>query len=75
MRPFFDDRFKVERFMCDIYLFKGPGTYIPRKEEAIIDLVESTIVKPDTGILFEALYDMVDMSGTERKAGSLWVHT
>ena len=37
-RPFIDERYEdgVERFVTDEYLFKGPGTYIPRIEESVV---------------------------------------
>ena len=36
-RPFYDERENegVERFVNEEYLYKGPGTYIPRIEESV----------------------------------------
>jgi major vault protein len=51
-RPFLDTRDgKKERFISDEYLFKGPGTYIPRVEEIIKSKIEALIVLPNHALL------------------------
>jgi len=71
LRPFVDERNKdEERFIDDEYLFKGPGTYEPRIEEAIKNRIEAVIVKPNNALLLSAIRDTVDASGKVRKAGS-----
>jgi hypothetical protein len=37
VEPFTDERWKspIERFVGDEYLYRGPGTYIPRIEESV----------------------------------------
>jgi len=45
-RPFLDNRFgsEIQRFTQDQYLFRGPGTYIPRVEETVNKKVEAIVV-------------------------------
>lgn len=69
-RPFLDNRVeKAERFIGDEYLFKGPGTYIPRIEETIKTKIEAIIVLPNHGLLLKAKRDTIDVLGQARKAG------
>jgi major vault protein len=61
VRPFVDERDeKKERFIDDEYLFKGPGTYIPRVEEVINQRIESIIVLPNHALLLKAKRDVID---------------
>lgn len=70
-RPFVDERDgKNQRFIGDEYLFKGPGTYIPRIEESIKTRIEAIIVLPNHGLLLKAKRDTLDSQGEVRKAGS-----
>ncbi len=70
VRPFSDERDKnKERFVTDEYLFKGPGTYIPRVEEEVLRKIESRIVLPNNGIVLKAKRDLIDASGEKRVAG------
>jgi major vault protein len=74
-RPFIDEREgKVERFIGDEYLFKGPGTYVPKVEESIKSRIEAIIVLPNHGLLLKAKRDTVDALGETRKAGSSVYH-
>lgn len=69
-RPFIDERDgKNQRFIGDEYLFKGPGTYIPRIEESIKTRIEAIIVLPNHGLLLKAKRDTVDALDQPRKAG------
>ena len=71
IRPFLDQREgEKERFIDDEYLFKGPGTYIPRVEEVVSLKIESKIVLPNEGLFLQAKRDTVDSDGVVRKAGS-----
>ena len=69
MRPFYDENEKVERFPGDQYLFHGPGTYIPRIEEDIVEQVKSIIIRPNTSLVLKAKRDLVDSSNKQRRAG------
>lgn len=78
--PFVDERdpaHKVERYIEDEYLFKGPGTYIPRIEESIVNRIGDSrdgfaaiIVLPNHALLLKAKRDTTDVNGTPRKAGA-----
>lgn len=69
-RPFVDERFsKVERFVNDDYLFKGPGTYIPRIDESVQKRLEALLVLPGTGIVLKAKRDTKDCRDKPRTAG------
>jgi major vault protein len=69
-RPFIDTRDgKKERFIGDEYLFKGPGTYIPKIEESIVSRIEALIVLPNNALLLKAKRETVDALGVTRKAG------
>jgi major vault protein len=55
-RPFKDSRDgDKERFIEDKYLFKGPGTYIPRIDEKVDSRIEGRIIKPNEALLLRAL--------------------
>lgn len=74
-RPFVDTRDgKCERFIGDEYLFKGPGTYIPRIEESIQSRIEAILILPNHGILLKAKRDTVDSLGEKKRAGERWLH-
>ncbi len=69
-RPFIDTRDgKDERYIGDEYLFKGPGTYIPRIEETIKDKIEAIIVLPNHALLLKAKRETIDVLGATRSAG------
>ena len=69
-RPFLDTRDgNQQRFIGDEYLFKGPGTYIPRIEESVTSRIEAVIVLPNHALLLKAKRDTVDVLGQIRKAG------
>jgi hypothetical protein len=59
----------LERFVDDEYLFKGPGTYIPRVEERLVSKLEALIVLQNNALLIKAKKDTKDSDGTLRKAG------
>jgi major vault protein len=58
----------------DEYLYRGPGTYIPRIEEIIKSRLEAIIVLPNHGLLLKAKRDVEDALGKTRKAGSSVSH-
>jgi major vault protein len=74
-RPFLDSRGdKLERFVDDEYLFKGPGTYIPRVDEEVVSRLEALIVLQNNALLVRAKKDTKDSDGILRKAGEQWLH-
>lgn len=50
-------------------MFKGPGTYIPRIEEAVKCRIEAIIVLPNHALLLRAKRETVDALGNVRKPG------
>ena len=69
-RPFKDERFEdIERFVNDLYLIKGPGTYIPRIEETVERKIEALTVLPNNGIVLKAKRNLIDATGKEKIAG------
>jgi len=57
----------------DEWLFRGPGTYIPRVEVQVVEIVRAVIVKPNQALRLKARRDCVDSSGTKRYAGEEWL--
>merc|ERR1719473_1591581 len=66
-----DDQLSIKRRAGDEWLFRGPGTYIPRVEVTIVDHIKSVIIKNNTALRLKALRattDSLDRS-IQRKAG------
>lgn len=71
-RGFIDERSreeKKERFVNDEYLYKGPGTYIPRIEESVSLKLTAQIVLPENGLVIRAKRSLIDATGKKRVAG------
>jgi major vault protein len=60
---------EVQRFAGDEWLFKGPGTYIPRIEVQVIEIVRANVIKPLQALRLRA----TKATGT-RKAGEEWLY-
>jgi len=58
----------------DEWLFEGPATYIPKIEEAIIEEICATVLRPNTGLLLRARSACKNRMGTYREAGEEWLH-
>jgi major vault protein len=65
----------VSRVAGDEWLFIGPGTYIPRIEESVVEKVPSIIVKENEALKIKAKMDCVDWNGKKRVAGEQWLVT
>jgi len=63
----------VERHAGDEWLFCGPGTYIPRVEVQVVDVVRATIVQPRQALRLRARCEMVSRDGVKRTAGEEWL--
>ena len=57
----------------DEWLFKGPGTYVPRVEVQIVERVQATIIRPNQALLVKARNNCVDYEGNTRKVGEEWL--
>jgi major vault protein len=57
----------------DEWLFKGPGTYIPRVEVEEVDTQNAIILKPNEALKLRAVRECTDSAGGTRKAGEVWL--
>jgi major vault protein len=64
---------KVKRNAGDEWLFRGPGTYIPRVEVQVVEITRSVIVKPNQALKLRARRECTDGFGEARKAGEEWL--
>jgi len=72
--PFKDERAGgIERMPEDTYLFKGPDTYIPKREEEVIQEVKAIVIKPNQALLVKAIRKMKDAEGIQRRPGERWL--
>jgi len=65
----------LKRHAGDEWLFKGPGTYHPRREVQVLQPVESRLIKLNQALRLRAKRDLVDSTGKERKVGEEWLVT
>jgi major vault protein len=71
-RDFTDEEGKAKH-AGDEWLFEGPGTYIPRVEVQVVEVVQARIIKPNQALKLRARKLTVDRHGKERKAGEEWL--
>jgi major vault protein len=64
---------EVIRKAGDEWLFSGPGTYIPRVEVQVVEIVKAIIVKPQQALKLRARRELLSKDGIERKAGEEWL--
>jgi len=72
IRDFTDEEGKAKR-AGDEWLFEGPGTYIPRVEVQVVEIVQARIIKPNQALKLRARKLTIDRSKKERKAGEEWL--
>uniref|UniRef100_A0A8C8HYE7 Major vault protein n=1 Tax=Oncorhynchus tshawytscha TaxID=74940 RepID=A0A8C8HYE7_ONCTS len=61
-----------KRVAGDEWLFEGPGTYIPRKEVAVLETIKATVIKENQAIRLRARKEGVDRGGIRRVTGEEW---
>uniref|UniRef100_A0A4W4E4Y9 Major vault protein n=1 Tax=Electrophorus electricus TaxID=8005 RepID=A0A4W4E4Y9_ELEEL len=61
-----------KRVAGDEWLFEGPGTYIPRKEVAVLETIKATVIRENQAIRLRARKEGVDRSGVRRVTGEEW---
>jgi major vault protein len=61
------------RVAGDEWLFQGPGTYSPRVEVQVVEVIRSTIIKPNTALKLRARKQCNDHEGKRRDAGEEWL--
>jgi len=62
-----------KRLAGDEWLFEGPGTYIPRVEVQVVEIVRAVVIKPNSGLKLRARKETVSRNGVARKAGEEWL--
>uniref|UniRef100_A0A673WLD7 Major vault protein n=1 Tax=Salmo trutta TaxID=8032 RepID=A0A673WLD7_SALTR len=68
----FEDVGGEKRVAGDQWLFEGPGTYIPRKEVAVLETIKATVIRENQAIRLRARKEGVDRSGVRRVTGEEW---
>jgi len=63
-----------KRLAGDEWLFRGPGTYSPRIEVQVVEIIRATIVKENQALKLKARQNTVDFSGKPRQAGEEYLH-
>lgn len=67
------DAKEVKRRAGDEWLFKGPGTYIPRIDVTIKGPVNATVILKGEALRLKAIKTMVDRTNTKRECGEEWL--
>lgn len=57
----------------DEWLFEGPGTYIPKVEVAIVEVVKATIIKSNEALKLRAKKEFVGADQVPRRTGEEWL--
>uniref|UniRef100_A0A8C7J123 Major vault protein n=1 Tax=Oncorhynchus kisutch TaxID=8019 RepID=A0A8C7J123_ONCKI len=68
----FEDAGGEKRVAGDEWLFEGPGTYIPRKEVAVLETIKATVIRENQAIRLRARKEGVDRGGVRRVTGEEW---
>jgi len=70
----FEVKEKEERYSAgEEWLFSGPGTYIPRVEVQIVEIVRANIIGPNEALRLRAKKEFVDSKGNARKTAEEWL--
>jgi major vault protein len=73
IRDFVED--DAKRTAGDEWLWEGPGTYLPRIEVQVVEIIRATIIKPNEALQLRARKHCVDRDGSSRAAGEEWIVT
>jgi len=68
----FEDKSDQKR-AGDEWLIEGPGTYIPRIEVQVVEVVRAVIIKPNQALKLRARRQTLDRQKKERQAGEEWI--
>jgi len=63
----------ANRVAGDEWLWEGPGTYKPRVEVQVVEIIRATVIKPNEALKLRARKGCVDRDGNERAAGEEWL--
>ncbi|XP_058510013.1 major vault protein [Solea solea] len=69
----FEEEGGDKRVAGDEWLFEGPGTYIPRKEVAVLETIKATVIRENQAIRLRARKEGVDRGGVRRVTGEEWL--
>ncbi|XP_042249218.1 major vault protein [Thunnus maccoyii] len=69
----FEEEGGEKRVAGDEWLFEGPGTYIPRKEVAVLETTKATVIRENQAIRLRARKEGVDRGGVRRVTGEEWL--
>jgi len=58
----------------DEWLFEGPGTYIPKIEVQVLEVIRAQIIKPNQALKLKARRQTTDRTGKVRGAGEEWIY-
>ncbi|CBY35236.1 unnamed protein product [Oikopleura dioica] len=63
----------VQRVAGEEWLFVGPQTYYPRKEEKAVSVIKSLIIERNQAVKIRAIRDLEDANKQKRVAGEEWL--
>ncbi|GFO30231.1 major vault protein [Plakobranchus ocellatus] len=63
----------VHRAAGDVWLFEGPGTFMPRIETIVEETVRASVITPNQALRLRATKECVDRSGRHRVTGEEWL--
>jgi len=73
LRDFTGDKGE-KRQAGDEWLFAGPGTYYPKVEVQVVEIVKGTTLTTTQGLRLRARRECTDATGIERRTGEEWVY-
>jgi len=71
IRDFVDG--EAKRVAGDEWLWEGPGTYKPRIEVQVVEIIRATIIKPNEALQLRARKSCADRDSRPRAAGEEWL--
>ncbi|XP_012867148.1 PREDICTED: major vault protein [Dipodomys ordii] len=69
----FEDKNGDKVLAGDEWLFEGPGTYIPRKEVEVVEIIQATVIRQNQALRLRARKECWDRDGKERVTGEEWL--
>jgi major vault protein len=64
----------VKYLAGDEWLFRGPGTYVPKVEVSVVEVVNARVVKPLQALRLKAKKKFTSANNVTRKAGEEYLH-
>ncbi len=63
----------INRLAGDEWLFEGPGTYIPRIQVEVLEIIPARVIKPNQALRLVARQNCIDRQGNRRRSGEEWL--